>query len=83
MYKLRPVCVQSVLERSRYKVSALASLDTDPEPRPDKQLPGDRGTEALQPALVILGLGVVQQLSGQAVTTFYASHIFHVGRSFY
>ena len=75
--------MQSVLERSRYKVSALASLDTDPEPRPDKQLPGDRGTEALRPALVILGLGVLQQLSGQAVTIFYASHIFQVGRSFY
>ena len=71
--------MQSVLERSRYKVSALASLDTDPEPRADKQLPGDRVTEALQPALVILGLGVLQQLSGQAVTTFYASHIFQVG----
>ena len=64
-------------------MSALASLDTDPEPRADKQLPGDRGTETLRPALVILGLGVLQQLSGQAVTTFYASQIFQVGRSFY
>ena len=85
MYKFRMVCVQSVLERSRYRVSALASLDTDPEPRGEKQLPCDRGTEALQPAvlrpaLVILGLGVLQQLSGQAVTTFYASHIFQVGQ---
>ena len=85
MYKFRMVCVQSVLERSRYRVSALASLDTDPEQRGEKQLPCDRGTEALQPAvlrpaLVILGLGVLQQLSGQAVTTFYASHIFQVGQ---
>ena len=64
-------------------MSALASLDTDPEPRADKQLPGDRGTETLRPALVILGLGVLQQLSGQAVTTFYTSHIFQVGRSFW
>ena len=63
-------------------MSALASLDTDPEPRADKQLPGDRGTETLRPALVILGLGVLQQLSGQAVTTFYASQIFQVGRQF-